>query len=411
MTYQFPSYYHDFHCINKDCPDTCCGGWNISIDPESLNRYHQILKNPDRPYHSKAFLRRFKKSIDFRHSCIHLSNGYCPLLTKDNLCGMYLHLGSDSLCKTCRTYPRHQEEFGSLREISLSLSCPEAARIILSQKTRPQMQTRHTSKKCPAGQQVDTNLLAWLIEVRKTLLHILWNPHCPLEISVSMALAFSHHLQKHHSKDQYYQNNRFCLETALENLNSLSLRYLMDEKNSHAQAKHFTQKLANKRDQVPDPLLFTPRSWLSSLVSVYSSLEPVVEIWPQLMKLCQTAVPAFLHTASHDTDERILEKQLLTYFIQIYFLGAVYDNRLYDKIQFAVASWLFIRLAAITLAQQNSSLTPDASLNAFWIQAAYLYSRQIENYDQNLNSLFDALHMDKTFNLIPLLSFITHVIR
>lgn len=384
MTYQFPAYYHDFHCISKDCPDTCCGGWNISIDPESLKRYRQILKNPDSPCHSGAFLRRFKKSIDFRHSCIHLSNGYCPLLTKDNLCGMYLQLGSDSLCKTCRTYPRHQEEFGSLREISLSLSCPEAARIILSQKTKPQMQTRHTSKKCPAGQQVDPNLLAWLMEVRKTLIDILWNPHYPLEISVSIALAFGHHLQKYHSRGQNYQNNRFCLEAAFENLTSLSQRYRTDEKTSH--------------------------SWLSSLLMLYSSLEPVVEIWPQLMKLCQTAVPGYFHAASHGTNDRILERQLVTYFIQIYFLGAVYDDRLYDKIQFAAVSWLFIRLAAMALVQQNSSLTPNASLNAFWVQAAYLYSRQIENYDRNLNCLFDAFHTDKTFNLISLLSFITQVI-
>ncbi len=403
MTYHFPTYYHDFHCINKDCPDTCCGGWNISIDPESLKRYRRILKSPDTLNLPDSFLRRFKKSIDFRHSCIHLSNGYCPLLTKNNLCGMYLHLGSGSLCKTCHTYPRHQEEFGSLREISLSLSCPEAARIILSQKTKPQMQTRHTSKKCPADQQVDTNLLTWLMEVRKTLLDILWNPHCPLEISVSMALTLSHRLQKSHSQGQNNQNNCFCLKTALENLKSLSQRYLIDEKTSDVLTKAFTQKLASKRVE--------PHSWLSSLVTLYSSLEPVVEIWPQLMKLCQTSVPAYFHTTFHDTDERIPERQLLTYFIQIYFLGAVYDNRLYDKIQFAVASWLLIRLSAIALAQQNSSLTPDASLNAFWIQAAYLYSRQIENYDQNLNRLFDAFHTDKTFNLISLLSFVTHVIR
>lgn len=270
-----------------------------------------------------------------------------------------------------------------MHEISLSLSCPEAARIILSQKTKPQMQTRHTSKKCPAGQQVDTNLLAWLMEVRKILIDILWNPHCSLEISLSMALAFSHHLQKYHSRGQKYQTNRFCLEAALKNLKSLSQRYRIDEKTSH--------------------------SWLSSLLTFYSSLEPVVEIWPQLIKLCQAAVPAYVHTATRSTDDRTLERQLVTYFIQVYFLGAVYDDRLYDKIQFAAVSWLFIRLAAMALAQQNNSLNPGASLNAFWIQAAYLYSRQIENYDRNLNGLFDAFHTDKTFNLIPLLSFITSI--
>ena len=52
------------------------------------------------------------------------------------------------LCDTCRNYPRHIEEFESLREISLSLSCPEAARILLSQKEKvhSRMNTSDTSK-------------------------------------------------------------------------------------------------------------------------------------------------------------------------------------------------------------------------------------------------------------------------
>ena len=53
---------------------------------------------------------------------------------EENLCDLYKALGPDSLCDTCRMYPRHTEEYEGLRELSLSLSCPEAARIILSCK-------------------------------------------------------------------------------------------------------------------------------------------------------------------------------------------------------------------------------------------------------------------------------------
>ena len=38
------------------------------------------------------------------------------------------------LCDTCRDYPRHMEEFEGLREGSLSLSCIEAAKLILGCK-------------------------------------------------------------------------------------------------------------------------------------------------------------------------------------------------------------------------------------------------------------------------------------
>ncbi len=34
-------------------------------------------------------------------------------------------------CHTCKQYPRYTEEFFGLREMGISLSCPEAARIIL----------------------------------------------------------------------------------------------------------------------------------------------------------------------------------------------------------------------------------------------------------------------------------------
>ncbi len=434
MTYQYPSYYHDFQCISKDCPDTCCQGWNISIDPESLKHYRRILhpsprtesaddsdspashNTPESPScshspqassfshfsqaslkPSPAFLRRFRKAIDFRRRTIRLSNRRCPLLTEKNLCGMYLHLGKDSLCRTCRIYPRHQEEFGNLQEISLSLSCPEAARIILSQKTRPHMLTRQTAKKCPSGQQVDEDMLAWLIHVRETLLNILWRTDCSLETSVSMALAFSHDLQRRYSKGCFHRHNHFCPEKAGQVLNTLSQAYLSE----HATPR-FTQTLSSRitsEETVP----YSSCQWLSSLLKLYGTLEPVVEIWPWLINLCQNSqnIQSYLKSPFSPTaydNDRLPEKQLLTYFIQVYFLGAIYDDNLYHKVRFAAVSCLTIRLMAGSLVYGWT----DSRL----IQAAYLYSRQVENYDQNLDILFHGLSTEKCFRLLPFLSFL-----
>lgn len=44
------------------------------------------------------------------------------------------HYNSMRSGDTCKSYPRHTEEYEGLRELSLSLSCPEAAKIILSCK-------------------------------------------------------------------------------------------------------------------------------------------------------------------------------------------------------------------------------------------------------------------------------------
>ena len=39
--------------------------------------------------------------------------------------------GPDSLSRTCKMYPRHIEEYEADRDNTLSLSCPEAARLLL----------------------------------------------------------------------------------------------------------------------------------------------------------------------------------------------------------------------------------------------------------------------------------------
>lgn len=39
MKYLKPHFYDKFICTAGDCPDTCCAGWQIMIDEESLERY------------------------------------------------------------------------------------------------------------------------------------------------------------------------------------------------------------------------------------------------------------------------------------------------------------------------------------------------------------------------------------
>ena len=125
MRYLEPHYYDKFVCTAGDCPDSCCAGWQIVIDEASLERYGN---------EKSEFGTRLRNSIDWDEECFYQNNRRCAFLNEENLCDLYKALGPDSLCDTCRMYPRHTEEYEGLRELSLSLSCPEAARIILSCK-------------------------------------------------------------------------------------------------------------------------------------------------------------------------------------------------------------------------------------------------------------------------------------
>lgn len=139
MEFTFPNYYKEFSCIAGSCPDTCCAGWQIVIDNKTLKKY-QHFKGP--------FHNRLHNDIDWKEHIFRQYNRRCAFLNEENLCDIYTEAGPKMLCDTCRNYPRHIEEFEGLREISLSLSCPEAARILLSQKEKVhfRMNTSDTSK-------------------------------------------------------------------------------------------------------------------------------------------------------------------------------------------------------------------------------------------------------------------------
>ena len=122
MEVTIPHYYKRFRCIASECPDTCCAGWAIMIDDKTLKKYKKIRG---------TFGRKVRASVNWKEKSFRQRKGRCAFLNKENLCELYLEGGSDYFCRTCRRYPRHIEEFEDCREISLSLSCMAAARIIL----------------------------------------------------------------------------------------------------------------------------------------------------------------------------------------------------------------------------------------------------------------------------------------
>lgn len=107
MQYTAPHYYKKFHCTGSDCPATCCAGWQIQIDTASLKKYRKV-KGP--------LGSRLRNEIDWKEGCFRRYNGRCAFLNEENLCDLYLEGGgSRAFCRTCRTYPRHIEEFEGLR--------------------------------------------------------------------------------------------------------------------------------------------------------------------------------------------------------------------------------------------------------------------------------------------------------
>ena len=138
MLYTIPDYYHEFSCIAGECEDTCCAGWQIVADEAALKKYKKV---------TGSFRKRLRKSINWKEGTFKQDkNKRCAFLNDENLCDMYTALGEKSLCRTCKMYPRHVEEFEDVREMTLSVSCPEVARILLGKKEPVRFLTYESNK-------------------------------------------------------------------------------------------------------------------------------------------------------------------------------------------------------------------------------------------------------------------------
>ena len=119
-----PEYYKKFKCIADRCPHSCCVGWEIDIDAVTLKKYKSLTAGYG------AVIADSISTEDTPH--FKLCDGdRCPHLDERGLCRIILGVGEDYLCDICREHPRFYN-FTSVAEVGVGMSCPEAARIILS---------------------------------------------------------------------------------------------------------------------------------------------------------------------------------------------------------------------------------------------------------------------------------------
>ena len=125
----YPMYADKFFCIAGKCPDTCCAGWEIVVDEKFQNIYKSSSSTAARYAVSRMY------TDDDGDVCLKLKNGRCPMLDDENLCRIYIDMGKNALCDVCRIYPRFNKECDDIIFSGISLSCPEAARLIFEDES------------------------------------------------------------------------------------------------------------------------------------------------------------------------------------------------------------------------------------------------------------------------------------
>ena len=378
MQYTTPHYYKKFHCTGSDCPATCCAGWQIQIDPASLRKYRKV-RGP--------LGNRLRNEIDWKEGCFRRYSGRCAFLNEKNLCDLYLEGGgSRAFCRTCRTYPRHIEEFEGLREISLSLSCPVAAELILYAREPIRFLHGENPDREETYDDFDFFLFTKLLDARGLIIRFLQNREHPFRLRAAVCLALAHDLQ-----ERIDRNALFEADTLFERYDSPGVWDWFSDRLEEI------KKRANYAD--------IQRDTEQALFSLLDHLEVLSPDWPPYLQQIRKVLSANGKSCLPEQDfssffTDTMEEQLLIYFVFTYFCGAVYTGNAYSKMKFAFSGTLLIR----ELVRGEWLQAPDQCDKETVIRTACRCSREVEHSDYNKVTMERMLEKDKRFGIEELFS-------
>jgi len=129
-----PRYLSGFSCIGSACGDSCCEGWSVSVDKKTYLKYRHAADAELAPLFDKHIkrVRDGKLKSDASYAKVGMVGGKCPFLNGENLCSVQAALGHDYLSDVCAIYPRLYKMADKKLERCGTTSCPEIARLALS---------------------------------------------------------------------------------------------------------------------------------------------------------------------------------------------------------------------------------------------------------------------------------------
>ncbi len=359
MLYTIPDYYKEFHCIADRCEDTCCAGWQIVIDEVSLEKYKWMTGDYRKTVWKNInwLTGTFKQDKEKR----------CAFLNEDNLCDLCLNKGEKSFCKTCKTYPRHIEEFEGVREISLSVSCPEAARILLNKKDKVTYLTYERAGE-EEYEDFDPFFFSLLEDARSKMLNILQDRSLPIGTRVILVLGMAHDMQGRVNRQELFD----CLDVIDKYITPKAIAYAKNYYLEHAKADSkytLTRELYDKLYE----LELLRKDWDDLL------LESDALLFAKGKNKYSAMHTAFWKNVGFAEEITIQLEQLMVYFLFTYLPGAVYDGNIYSKVQMCLyLVWMIYELWVARYVKNGGTLSIEER-----VDLTYRFSREVEHSDKN----------------------------
>lgn len=322
-----PCYYDSFRCLAGACPDSCCKEWDVDVDEASAARYRRL------PGALGDRLRQVLADTEYGVQMA-AENHRCPMWRADGLCRIQAELGEDWLCRVCREFPRLRHDYGDFIELGLELSCPEAARLILTTPPAPPISAPQAGGEAPAYDLQDMHILK---ESRRYALSLLeeWEPRQALVLLLFYGVQAQLWLDTGEAPEP-------DIPAALEN----------------------GKMLAKESDE-------------QGFFAFFRELEILTPQWLTLLE--HHGTPLF--------PEEI--RALARYLVERYWLQAISDFDLLGRVKFILIACLLV-----------------GSLPGNFIENAQLFSKEIENDADNVDTILDAAQTARCFTDDKLLGMI-----
>lgn len=344
----YPDFYPQFHCLAGDCPDTCCKDWEVVIDSQAMRFYESV---------GGELGERLKEAFCERdgETCFRLreEDGKCVLLTPDGLCPLQTAFGEQGLCTVCASHPRFLEEYGAVQEITLSVSCPEAARLLLEHPEPIRFLTKQTEEAVDTPNALDPERYFAVRQLRDAAIRLAQDRSRSIRDRLSLILLLCVRAEPLLEKRKYGAMQTICM------------RFL-----THDAQERQLLRLRRLRRKSAD---FFPM-WL-----LLRNMEHLTAEFPVLLEQ-GTHAPrpdaAFFGRWSGQLEN------LTVYFLFRYLLKAAAGGSVMEKAGACVFHVLAIeRLFALLPEQTPQSLQ----------RLCGLYSKEVEHAEENLQTLYRAL--------------------
>lgn len=367
MKVRVPHYYDSFSCTGSACLDTCCVGWMIEIDDESYGRFMKM---------EGEFGERIRENIiereDGRFFALN-ENGRCAFLNENNLCEMVVKLGDKSLCALCDNYPRVGEEYGDLREMGLSLSCPEVSRLVFSSKEPIGFGEWFTDEEEPEIDYTKDAVFRELMDLRDVLFGILQNRDMTITDRASLYIMMASNVQN--ILDDEPDSNRMVQE-----IHKIGDRFLSEEylKKALSSIKGtdcaVTLEFLRNAFEFMDGLEIINEKWIRLFADTKKWL---FKCEPEQFCKAQKEFKTF------DKGWEYISEHLMVYYVYRYFMKMIFDGDLYSKAVMCVMALMVIREINVAEWQKKNG---ELSLEER-IYTMYLFSKEIEHCEENMERL------------------------